>query len=404
MNHWIQSGGLPKDFYDIFNIPYPTYDEITKAISYLSELFDNYSWYIQSISNVAKPMKKEQYLALLLADIFGELGISIKLAGEGYIKYSLREIRSVLDLLFAGLFTVSSWPVGSKKFEDGINPMAEAFFSGLWGRLKSLSIDDLIVSDLGYWEEKDRKSVTRELLSLAQRLYPEIISEFGLEENNINRNQEKRLKSSLEVSLRKFLTDILKETGEWKGIENDSIADSDYFYWLLINNDNYTLKACAKHENKFIGELMKKLGITGEITDEIKQQLSQLTFRLHGFYEDEPPLCTYCENKATVYGILARPDTASMKKLIKLQFDKDELNEINELVNNSFDYVEIEAKGPYFGDIIYSKLYIKLNDYVHSNVVEEPDIQDWLKNFFAPTIIILSCILSRSLGIQDDEK
>ena len=143
MTKWAQKGLLLKDFYEIFNIPYPTYEEVSKAISYLSELFENYSWYFQSINNDSK--KNEEHFKLLLADIFGELGISIKLAGEGYIKYSLKEVRAVLDLLFAGLFTISSWSPNSQRSEEAINPMAEAFFSGYWDRLKPFSLDSLVL-------------------------------------------------------------------------------------------------------------------------------------------------------------------------------------------------------------------------------------------------------------------
>lgn len=134
MEQWASGGCLPKDFYAIFNIPFPTYEEIPKAIYKLSELFHNYSRYIASISTDNKRNKIEEYFKLLIADIFGELGVSVKLAGEGFVSYSLREIRSVLDLLFAGLFTISSWTLGSQEEEEGINPMAEAFFLDIGGK------------------------------------------------------------------------------------------------------------------------------------------------------------------------------------------------------------------------------------------------------------------------------
>ncbi len=43
MTHWIQTVGHPKDFFELFNIPYPTYGEINEVVSYLSQLFENYS-------------------------------------------------------------------------------------------------------------------------------------------------------------------------------------------------------------------------------------------------------------------------------------------------------------------------------------------------------------------------
>ncbi len=59
-------------------------------------------------------MRTKEPFTLLLIDIFGELAMSIKLAGEGYIKNPFRELRVVLGLIFAGLFTAASWPEASR--------------------------------------------------------------------------------------------------------------------------------------------------------------------------------------------------------------------------------------------------------------------------------------------------
>ena len=185
MTQWANSGCLLKGFYEIFNIPYPAYEEISKAISHLSELFDNYSWYVESIYSDNTRKKIEERFKLLLADIFGELGVSIKLAGEGYIKYSLREIRSVLDLLFAGLFTISSWTSDSQESDEGINPMAEAFFSGYWGKMNVLSLDSLVLPQIYFGEESKEKQATTLLGKLANKFYSDIILGFNIDNAKI---------------------------------------------------------------------------------------------------------------------------------------------------------------------------------------------------------------------------
>lgn len=396
MTRWAQKGLLLKDFYEIFNIPYPTYDEISKAISYLSELFDNYSWYVESISSDNKRSKIEEQFKLLLADIFGELGISVKLAGEGYVKHSLRGIRSVLDLLFAGLFTVSSWVPDSLKSEEGTNPMADAFFSGYWDKMIPFSLDGLVLPILEFGEE--RKRAISSLRELSDKFFPDVISKFNFDKDKITKNEEERLKKLLEKSLNEFFMNLIKSTDEWTDIATKTLGNTEYFYWILMSNDEFTLRACKEHENNLLDDLRKKFGIKGELTDDLKQKLSQLKFIGPEFDDGEGYLCGYsdCGNNATFYGIYSRPDTKAMSKLIKLQLQKEELEGINACVIESFKEIQKPVKG-YFGNIIYSEIYTKLNDYVHSNMVEEPTISEWFYDFFVPTVIVLQCILSRPL-------
>ncbi|AKA49667.1 hypothetical protein IX51_11780 [uncultured archaeon] len=404
ITQWAQKGLLLKDFYEIFNIPYPTYEEISKAISHLSELFDNYSWYVESISSDNTRKKIEEQFKLLLADIFGELGISIKLAGEGYIKYSLREIRSVLDLLFAGLFTVSSWVPDSQKNEEGTNPMADAFFSGYWDKMKPLSLDGLVLPILEFGEE--RKRAISSLRELSDKFYPDIVSKFDFDKDKITTKEEQRLKKLLEKSLNEFFMNLIKDTDEWPDIATKTLGNTEYFYWILMSNDEFTLRACKQHEGNLLEDLKKRFGIKNELTKDLKQELSQLTFIGPEFDKGEGYLCGYsdCENNATIYGIYSRPDTRAMSKLIKLQLQREELEGINSCVVDSFREIQKSAKGSYFGDIIYSEIYSKLNDYVHSNIVEEPTISQWFYDFFVPTIIVLQCILSRPLWMGDQNK
>lgn len=397
MIQWVEAGGHIKDFCDIFNILYPINEEITKSIYFLSDLFNNYSWFIHSVSNSITKWKAEEYFVYLLADIFGELGISIKLAGEGYIKYSLREIRSVLDILLAGIFTASSWSSGSKNDREGINPISEAFFSGLWGNLKPLNIDKFVLFGPGFGKGKDGRAVDESLNEITDKFYPVLTSEFPNSRKKIKPKQEIRLKRSLKKSLSEFLTDMMKESDKWGEQEKSAFSKPDDFYRYLMNDDDCTLRACDKHKDKLLEELHNGLGNSHELTDEIKQQLLSLTFSPLRGYCENLSLCNYCENKATIWGLLVRPDTRVIEKLIKFQMDAQELKNINECIKNSFDCLGMKSKESYFGDIIHSKLYAKLNNFVHSNFVEEPNIEEWFYNFYVPTISVLQCILSSTL-------
>ncbi|MCL5990241.1 MAG: hypothetical protein M1166_07925 [Candidatus Thermoplasmatota archaeon] len=402
---WIESGCLLKDFYDIFNVPYPTYYEVSKAIQELSELFDNYSAYMTSIITDNKRNKIEENFKLLFADIFGELGVSVKLAGEGYISYSLREIRAVLDLLFAGLFTVSSWTPRSVEYEEGINPMAQALFSGYWGKLKEFNFDSLVLPIIQLGEEG--KPVPISLQELSNEFYPHITSKFNFDRDKISKKWETIMKTELQESLYEFFINFSKKYGIWSDIAKEGLGNTEHFYELLIINRDVSLRSCKIHEENLLKDLRDKLGISGELTDDLRKNLSELTFELT--FEREPNdgesnLCDYCENEAVIYGIYGRPKTRAMVKLIKLQLESEELKGINSCVKESLKMIGRNPKETYFGDIIYSEIYSKLNDYVHSNIVKEPTISEWFYDFFLPTIIVLQCILSRPLWFHNQIK
>lgn len=309
----------------------------------------------------------------------------------------------MLDLLFAGLFTVSSWVPDSLKSEDGTNPMADAFFSGYWDKMKPLSLDSLVLPILEFGEE--RKRAISSLRELSDKFFPDIVSKFDFNQDKMTTKEEQKLKTLLEKSLNEFFMNLIKSTDEWPDIATKTLGNTEYFYWILMSNNEFTLRACEEHENNLLEDLKDKFGIKGEFTDDLKQELSQLKFIGPEFDEGEGYLCgySYCENNATFYGIFSRPDTSSMSKLIKLQLQKGELEGINACVIESFKEIQKPVKG-YFGKIIYSEIYTKLNDYVHSNMVEEPTISEWFNEFFVPTIIVLQCILSRPLWIDGQYK
>lgn len=396
ITQWAHSGYFPKDFYEIFNVPYPTYPEISKPISTLHELFENYSWYLENISKDNTRNKTESYFKLLLEDIFGELSISVKLAGEGYIKYSLRGIRSALDLLFAGLFTVSSWSPEDIKNKDSINPFANAFFSGYWGKLTPLNLDDLVLSALE--SNVDRKSVKSSLHAVSEKFYPEIFSELGLDYTKTSK-KEKKIKHFLENSLGIFFMNTIKyiDSDGWSTIKKEVFGNVEYFYLMLLSSDEFSLRACGNHEVELSESLKKKIGINENSSTESIQNIKSLMFTGPEFNDETVTgLCDYCDNKATIYALISRPDTRLMSNLIKVQLQKDELESINSCIIDSFALIGKHVTG-YFGDIIYSEIYSRLNEYAHSNIVREPTISEWFDDFFLPTSTVLQCILARPL-------
>jgi len=399
---WMKRRLEISDFYEIFNVPNTPNKEIHEAIRRLQSLSIRYGNFLSSIKKKNDKGRTEEFFILLFADILSELAISIKLAGEGYIKYSLREIRATLDLAFMGVFTISSWPAGGAKSKRGINPMANAIMSGQWGKMSTFkNFDRLVLSELYFRKGGVKRSVRETVHKLSRKFYDEIIEEFGLNKklsSNSNKNE------MLEGLLDEFLIELMKmDVESWKKNVRKTLSPN-FFYFTLMDHDDVMLRACDSHKNELLGDLKRKLGIEGELTQELIEELSQLAFRppsTENHHEDDFARCKYCGNEATIYAIYSRPDTPEMKKLIKYQLQKDKLNAINLCVKKYFELKNKKIKDKYFGDIIYSEIYTKLNDYVHANIVEEPTVSDWFNNLYIPTVEVLDCILSPYLRRGD---
>ena len=403
----LNGGFPPNEFFGLFNTPFLSYVEITNSVSLLGGLINNYAKYFGFLLNDNAKNKREQYLKLMFSDIFAELAVSIKLASEGYIKYSLRNLRAALDLLFAGIYTISSWTEGSVKAINGINPMAEAFFSGYWGKMKVLDIEDIVLSRLAFGEEGQGK-MARDLLSeLKDEIFESVIQKFNFVKSIKLTSSIRASKESLQNCLEKTLLEMIKNSGSnsgrsaWSQLINESFSP-DNFYSTLFSDNRFVFKSCNNHENELLTRLRKKLGILDKLTSEIKENLrSSLTFKGPKFTMIENhPSCDDCKKPATIFGLYSRPDTRGLTKLIKNQLHEDDLNQINSCIIGVFSANGKETKG-YFGDIIYNQIYVRLNDYVHSNIVEEPNIHGWFSDFIVPSFGVFNCLLNR-LTLMDE--
>ena len=244
LTEWLNKGLRPNEFFRIFNVPCPTYREATDAIAFLGELIDSYSDYFGFLFNDNVKDKREQYLKLIFSDIFAELAMAIKLAAEGYVKYSLRNIRAALDLLFAGMYTISSWTEESLQGEDGINPMAEAFFSGYWGKMKSLDIDDLVLSRLRVGDEE--KLIRNELHQLRDEIFQRIISKFQLDESKMPQKSILTSKKLLEGSLGKLFVEMIRnsDSSAWSELAKEGLEPRN-FYLTLISDSRFVFRSCC---------------------------------------------------------------------------------------------------------------------------------------------------------------
>lgn len=404
LTEWLNKGLRPNEFFRIFNVPCPTYREATDAIAFLGELIDSYSDYFGFLFNDNVKDKREQYLKLIFSDIFAELAMAIKLAAEGYVKYSLRNIRAALDLLFAGMYTISSWTEESLQGEDGINPMAEAFFSGYWGKMKSLDIDDLVLSRLRVGDEE--KLIRNELHQLRDEIFQRIISKFQLDESKMPQKSILTSKKLLEGSLGKLFVEMIRnsDSSAWSELAKEGLEPRN-FYLTLISDSRFVFRSCDKHEDELLVRLKEKLEIPGELTDELKADLrGSLTFRGPVFKKnDSYPFCDDCEEPTTVVGFHSRPDTRGLTKLIKFQLPKNELEQINSCIADTFSSKDKKVKG-YFGDIVYKQIYVKLNDYAHSNIVDEPSIYEWYSEFILPSFSVFNCILTRLPWLEEPKE
>lgn len=392
MSNWINNGMRTNTFFQIFNLPSQVDPTIYKAIKSLRDLVYSYSSHFGEISIDETTNKREDYLKLLFADIFGEFAISIKLSAEGYIKYSLKNLRSSLDLLFIGIYTVYSWTEGSLNLPDGRNPLAEAFFSELWDKMEELDIDQIVLSRLALRNESKEILVRKEVVDLANSFLIQLYEKFGFQipENPRKLNTLKSLKSGIEKALAYLVRD--NENESWRELQQEFLSPEGFYNTLMLD-ERFCFRACEDHEKELLMREFKELHLSGSLDEETEKIKEYLTFLGPEYDQSECTLtCDDCEKPATIFGLHSRPNTRGLVKLIKIQIPYGNREKLDSCVSKVFSENEKNAKG-YFGDIIYSKLYVRLNDFTHSNIVDIPTSEDWYQSFYLPVIQTFQCLL-----------
>lgn len=386
---WRERGGYIDNFYQIFRIPFPNELEIENAIRDMYSAMESYVTFLSRVEKNEILLTKYRPFQLFSADILGYSAIAIKFAGEGYIGESLAAIRSSIDIFITSLFASVIWK--PSVIED-FNPLGE-LDSPYYHLLKEISLDDVIISKIGLGEEK-KMVMLRDKINEAT--FPCLQGFFDVLNINQEKIEPKELNSFRDI-IQKALTNIFLETlkkqgGTFKeiGIE---ITKPEEFFRSLIGDERYTYKACEKCENELIEDLKSLLQINGEKTEEIKNNLKQLTFKLDlgadKNNESELPLCDYCgENPATIWSIHVRFRKDSMLKYLKWHIDNDTLNEINNCVKKAFD----SRKKEFFGDLLNYKIYRELNPYVHGDPKLEPNITQWYEHYMKPYLESLACV------------
>lgn len=393
---WFRRGGGQIEFFDTFNLRYPAYKEIINAIDDLISLSRLYSRFTTNTAEDNREPSRTELLTSLFADIIGDFAVSIKLASDGHIRQSMRSLRATLDLLIAGIYTYTSWTQASLSYPDGVNPFIEAFLSGLWGKLKDLNLDDIIIANLMTNSNGTEVSAREHLGKLTYELSKEFVDRMFPWENNEQPENIGIASKNIYSSLMKSLLEILsvRESKEHTKLLSQ-ILDAENFIQTIIKGDKFTLKSCRGHEKIMMENLRKKLGLSSDSGSYLEEKMRRLTFVFESEVEGDLknyPQCDECDKKATIFGILQKPDNKAMKKLIKYQLSKEDLEifnkEIGKILNNN-------GKKEYFVDLIYSKLYTSLNDFVHSNYVNIPSVEEWYRSYFHPVLSVESIVLSR---------
>ena len=392
MIQWRNTGMRVNTFFQIFNLPSNVDPEIQEAISYLRNAVLSFDHHFEQISADEIVDKKEDYLKMLFADIFGEFAISIKLSAEGYMKYALRNLRSSLDLLFVGLYTVYSWPEGSLDSPAGTNPLAEAFFSGLWSKMEEIDIDQLVLSRLVFKVEDKEILVRKETIDLATSFLNQLYEKFGFQvpENSKTSKALQVLREGIEKAFSYLAKNNDNES--WRDIQQDTLSPENFYNTLMLD-ERFCFRACDEHEGELLKREVKKLHLSGSFDEPAKNIKDYLTFVGPEYDQNKYFLtCDDCEKPARIFGLHSRPSTRGLVKLIKNQMPINILRKLNSCVSKVFSESEKNAKG-YFGDIIYSKLYVMLNDYSHSNIVDAPTTEEWFLFFYLPALKTCQCVL-----------
>ena len=331
--------GSTDDFYRIFRIPFPNKPDIEDVIRDFIEVLGNYSNFAERIEENEKMKKRYEPLEQYSADILGYIATSIKLAGEGHVGESLAILRSAIDVFITSLFTSLTWiPYTS----EDINPLADAFESPYYHRMKEISLDDILVNKIGIGEESEGKLLKDQIIKISRSLFKNYLNGMEIKENKIEPSEQIRYLGEIRRTLNQISLALIRKDNKWfKELEMQSISPEN-FLGALMADERYAFKACGDHENNLLNRLKRNLEIGEEMTEELKKVLiEELTFKFDieqiakQIPEGDLPLCDDCEKHPLIWSIHVRLDKNSMTKYIEKYLDKNSLTKINECVKLS---------------------------------------------------------------------
>ncbi|CAC12507.1 hypothetical protein [Thermoplasma acidophilum] len=323
------------------------------------------------------------------ADILGYSATAIKLAGEGYIGESLAAIRSSIDIFITSLFSSVIWKPSS--IED-FNPLGQ-LDSPYYHLLKEISLDDVIISKIGVGEEENGFMLKNKINEATNLCLQRFFDVFDINQEEIEPKEQNAFGNIMRKAITDISLEILKKHGNTFKELGIEITKPENFFRSLISDEQYTYKACEKCEGELIEDLKSLLQISGEMTEEIKNDLRKLTFEwdlgADKNNESDLPLCDYCgKNLAAIWSIHVRFNKDSMLKYLKWHLDTDAFNEINNCVMKVFD----SRKKEFFGDLLNYKIYRELNPYAHGDPKSEPTIEEWYEKYMRPYLESLDCV------------
>lgn len=408
------SAGNVDDFYKIFNIPLPNAKEIDDVIrDFIKVSNSNYdfnelvygecenfieAWLDSEKSPNENNILQRKYGSFMYFsfDVFGNLAISIKLAGEGYIYQSLAILRSAIDILFSSLF-------GSESEIPRVIDMTSPYYH----QLNEISWDEIVINNIQFGEGVEEDLILRKAINNAtSNCLDNYLTELQKDRESITVKDLNRYKKIIRDSLMRASAEMMNKSDDesYKSIKNE-ITHPSNFFGNIVMDDRYTYRACKEHERNLLERLQKQLEIGGnfdELSEEIKDGLRQLTFDLEIPWENEdrPPTCDDCDNPPVIWSIHVRFDKKSMLKYLKAHMGKDALIKINKCTKLAFNRKDKD----FFGDVINRKIYDRLNPYSHGDPKEEPSIQEWYGEYMKPFLESLSCIYSNLIQNQEQAK
>lgn len=397
-----RSGESIDDFYRVFLLPYPNDTFLDDAINDFLDLIHSYVNFMDR--NFKEPPKSEKYsteshenqlrfLALHSADVLGNLAVSIKLAGSGYIAESLTLLRSAIDICIQSLFSTLS--VKAISDENWINPIGEALSSSYYHRLREISLDELAIDRIGFGEESEEKYLGKLLTKATKSSLAAYFNEMEVNSGNIDVSKMNEYTRMLRGTLSKITVDVFKKAGKQQEQEFymntlKETASPENLLIFLMDNSKLSYRVCKEHEDELMKRLKSKLKIKGDLNEKELAQLKKLTFQYKISDEkiSSTITCDECEKPPEIWSRTVRFKKDAMIKFLKYNLDKDLQSKVNECAKAAFD----RDKTEFFGDLINYKIYAELNPFSHGDAKDEPTLFEWYNKFIGPFMKIITCL------------